>query len=700
MSFLTPLYFLGAMAVAAPILFHLIQRRPKGETRFSSLMFLSPSPPRLTRRRRLDNILLLLLRALALTLLAIAFARPFLRSTSQLDFSSVARRTVILVDTSASMKRDGVWPAAVAQIKKVCDESSIADRLALMTFDKDPETVIGFDAVGPSKTSQTRELIKRQAPSLEPTWHETDLGAALIAACNLLQDAASDDGALETPPQIVLVTDGQQGTNIKALDSFDWPQGTPVDVRIVPSDEGNAFAQMMIVEDADTSSDVVVRIVNVDVKSTDQFGLEWVDENDQVELKRTVQVPLGQSRVVRFPREHMTTRLVLRGDHEQFDNTLFFATPTAMARQILAVGSESNVAASSKGLFYFLDRIDLSTRFRDVTVERAGGSSSGGLAAISTTLTPLVVAGEELKIQDAEILHAYVKAGGNVLGVFSKTRYEEAEIAAWRTLTGLDLLSVSEADVNEYAMLSNIDFDHPFFAPFAESQFNDFTKVRFWAFRHLSPAHEQAWRVLARFDNSSPALMERSIGDGKVWILAAGWHPDDSQLALSSKFVPLIASMFDASDSMRHTSESFQVGDSVTLDFALGTVEIENPAYELTDPNGQTLQTDSNRFVPQGPGVYAVQRKDQVASFAVNMSRQESSTPMMDLSKLEQRGVRLGDRQSAAEIKEYQRQMKDVELESNQQIWRILIFGTLFVLGIETWLAGSQAKTNLSGYDE
>ncbi len=60
MSFLTPLYILGALAIAAPIVLHLIRRTPKGEVPFSSLMFLAPTPPRLTRRSRLDNILLLL----------------------------------------------------------------------------------------------------------------------------------------------------------------------------------------------------------------------------------------------------------------------------------------------------------------------------------------------------------------------------------------------------------------------------------------------------------------------------------------------------------------------------------------------------------------------------------------------------------------------------------------------------------------
>ena len=78
MGLLTPLYLAGLAALSLPVLLHLIRRTPRGRQAFSSLMFLSPSPPRLTRRSRLDHLLLLVLRLTALALLAFAFARPFL----------------------------------------------------------------------------------------------------------------------------------------------------------------------------------------------------------------------------------------------------------------------------------------------------------------------------------------------------------------------------------------------------------------------------------------------------------------------------------------------------------------------------------------------------------------------------------------------------------------------------------------------
>ena len=110
MSLLAPLYILGALAIALPVLFHLIRRTPQGRQDFSSLMFLDPSPPRITKRSRLNNVLLLILRATALALLAFAFARPFFKQSATADVShSQGKRVALLVDTSASMRRGDLW---------------------------------------------------------------------------------------------------------------------------------------------------------------------------------------------------------------------------------------------------------------------------------------------------------------------------------------------------------------------------------------------------------------------------------------------------------------------------------------------------------------------------------------------------------------------------------------------------------------
>ena len=61
MSFLAPWFLAaGIAAISLPILFHLFRRTPQGRLPFSTLMFLTPSPPRLTSRSRLENWPLLL----------------------------------------------------------------------------------------------------------------------------------------------------------------------------------------------------------------------------------------------------------------------------------------------------------------------------------------------------------------------------------------------------------------------------------------------------------------------------------------------------------------------------------------------------------------------------------------------------------------------------------------------------------------
>src|SRR5258708_19690636 len=79
MSLLTPAFLLGLSAIAIPVLIHLIQRERKRVVQFPSLMFLQRIPYQSVRRRRIRHWLLLAMRAAALALIVLAFARPFLQ---------------------------------------------------------------------------------------------------------------------------------------------------------------------------------------------------------------------------------------------------------------------------------------------------------------------------------------------------------------------------------------------------------------------------------------------------------------------------------------------------------------------------------------------------------------------------------------------------------------------------------------------
>ena len=145
MSFLYPLLLAGVAAIGVPILLHMIRRHTRKRVTFSSLMFVRTTAPRLRNRSRIENLSLLILRCLLLCLLAIAFARPLLSRQAPEKMTHQGRRIVLLVDTSASMRRAGLWNQAMAEVRSVLSDVEPIDRVCLMTFDQSTQTQIGFE---------------------------------------------------------------------------------------------------------------------------------------------------------------------------------------------------------------------------------------------------------------------------------------------------------------------------------------------------------------------------------------------------------------------------------------------------------------------------------------------------------------------------------------------------------------------------
>src|SRR3954453_20051411 len=110
MSFLTPLFLAGLGAIAIPVLIHLIQRERKRVVHFLSLMFLQRIPYQSVRRRRIRHWFLLAMRAAAIALIVLAFARPFVQQGALAAAAAGgAREIVVLLDNSASMGYGDHW---------------------------------------------------------------------------------------------------------------------------------------------------------------------------------------------------------------------------------------------------------------------------------------------------------------------------------------------------------------------------------------------------------------------------------------------------------------------------------------------------------------------------------------------------------------------------------------------------------------
>jgi hypothetical protein len=265
-------------------------------------------------------------------------------------------------------------------------------------------------------------------------------------------------------------------------------------------------------------------------------------------------------------------------------------------------------------------------------------------------------------------------------------------VAALGRVLGLAGLAAEEAKSESYAMLGQIDFQHPVFAPFADPRFSDFTKIHFWKHRRLNPAQIPSARVLARFDGpeADPAILQIPVGKGNIFLLTFGWFPSDSQFALSSKFVPLLYSLLEQSGALKTQTAQYTVGDAVDLS-AMPSAE----SLTIRKPDGtEAKSSPSDRFTQtEVPGIYTVESGQAPLRFAVNLAAEESRTAPLPIETLERLGVplNLDVAQTPRQIQRAataRQQVIATELENRQKLWRWLIVAALVVLMMETWLAG------------
>jgi hypothetical protein len=695
MSFLTPLYVAGLLAVSLPLLFHLIRRTPKGKLPFSSLMFLAPSPPRLTRRSRLDNILLLILRGLALVLLALAFARPFWREAANLSLDAAdGRRMAILLDTSASMRRDGVWKDAKAEAERLIADLTAVDQLALFTFDEAVQTLVSFEDSAEVEFDSRMAIATSQLKQAAPTWAATNLDNALVTVADALDqlgDAQSAEAGAKL--QIVLITDLQQGSRLDALSAYEWPKDVQLEIKIVgpPQTTNASFALVTDGDQSEQPSDQLrVRVTNQPDSASETFELRWAgpqaESADNPAKPVGVYVPPGESRVVKvsLPAAGIAAdRLVLSGDDHDFDNTLFVAPQVQQEITILYLGSEQSDDAQE--LRYYLEIAFPETRRRKVVVTSL--QTAAPLLADPTATVALVVVSESVAADRLDQLRRYLRGGGTVL--FALKDVSAADALA--KLMERGELRVTEASPESYRMLGDIDFGHPLFATFSDPRFSDFTKIHFWKYRQLEIDQQAAVEVLARFDNGDPALVEQPIGHGRLLVLSSGWHPRDSELARSTKFVPLLDAMLRRSGATDVMLATYHVNQRV----ALPPVAATPSAPSVFSPNGSEIliATEDRTFSgTEVPGIYHLSNAGTRQPFAVNLVAAESRTAPLEASELEQRGVLLGTQLTTAEEIDRRRQLRDTELERSQKLWRWLIAAALVVLLVETWLAGRLSR--------
>lgn len=277
--------------------------------------------------------------------------------------------------------------------------------------------------------------------------------------------------------------------------------------------------------------------------------------------------------------------------------------------------------------------------------------------------------------------------GGTALYVLP----EDGRAEELAELMRVEQVAANEALVDDYVLLANLDFQHPLFAPFARPRFNDFTKIHFWRYRRIQLADDSPARAVASFDSGDPAVIELPVAQGALFVLTTSWRPRDSQLARSSKFVPLLSAMLDRGRGAQH-SPYYQVNEPIPLET---TADAAGP-WTVQKPDGSQAQLAAGATSFEDtdqPGIYQLSAANVQRRVAVNMAASESRTAPLELDQLEQYGVRIGSQEARTAVAELQQEEQKADLESKQMLWRWLASLAVVVLIGETWLAGRAART-------
>jgi Aerotolerance regulator N-terminal/von Willebrand factor type A domain len=507
-SFLYPLFLIGAVAAAVPIVLHLLKREPEARIRFSAVRLLRRAPVEHTRRRHLNELLLLLLRVAALLLLALAFARPFFSSGAA---SASATLTVVALDTSLSLSAPGQFDKA-REGARAAIAGAGTDLVALVTF--------ADSAVVAARPSADRGLVQSAVDTAAPGFGGTRYRGALNASADLFEGRS---GAL------VVVTD-VQASGWKTGDDVRLPAGVELEVADVGPPPPN-FA----VVGARTSGDRLIAAVrNAAGEARDARVRLTVDGRAAGEALVTVDA--GQTAEAALPTVPGRDATITVDDPmgASGDNAWHMVLDAASRPAVLVVTTTGDL---DRDAFYLRRAIGAAGRSgASYEVEGMATSrlSASDRAALDRYAAVVLLSTRGLESRGREAIAGYVQSGGGALVAIGPQL--DPEVASG-TFAGTLSIAPPEAGARDATRsLAPGDVRHPVIEPFAGRT----AGLGLATFRRIGRIEVSACHLLARFSTGEPAIVDCAHGRGRLVAIASDLDNAWNDFPLHASFVPFI----------------------------------------------------------------------------------------------------------------------------------------------------------------
>ena len=700
-AFLVPLFLLGVAGIVVPIVVHLTRRQRKNVVHFPSLMFLEKIPYQEQRRRRIQHWFLLSLRALALALLAIAFARPFLDETELgLGASSGPREVVVLVDQSYSMAIGDRMEQAHREVREIFDGLGPLDRASLVAFSQGAAVL--------ARSTSDRVRLRGALDTIAVSSRPTRFGPALKVAQTILEESTLPFG------QVYLLSDFQRN-GWTGDEGVRLPPGSTVTPVALGTDEP---IDNVMVTDVSLPRQIVsgrerltpsARIVRRGGDGAREITVAL--EIDGQELQsRPVSIEPNAATVVSFQpltlsQPHTRGTVRVPEDELEADDSHHFVVSPGTSLPVLIV--EGAGAPQSTSL-YLRGALDISDDGRfGVSVRRASTIRPVDLdGADAVFLNDVQIDGGS-----AERLRDFVANGGGVFVALG-------EDGGWPA-SAADMLpgtpgSVEDRIQGRGGRLGFLDYDHPIFEVFAGPRSGDFTTARFYRARRFEPTDSA--RVVARFDDSSPALIERRVGRGRVVVWTSTLDDVWNDLALQPVDLPFVHRVAEYLGGRAEAQPWFITGQVVDLanPEALVTAGlVSSEAAGLAEgleqvaltPTGGTIALPADegpRYLPLDEhGFYTVRRPgsdpDRPFVMAVNVDLAESNLARIDPEELVAQITAPAAVTEAGASLNQAPDLRREDQERRQSLWRWLLLAALGLFIVETILSNWVSRTSTGG---
>lgn len=591
LTLLHPWLLVGLVGASLPILIHLIGRRRAPTLRFAAFDFLVAVNKRLARRERLRQLLLLLMRTLALIALALAVARPTLQRLGAVEAGS--RRLAIVLDASASMAYEG------ASGSLFDDARGQARDLLTHLQPGDMATVIVAGA-------EVRSLV--QAPTLEMSHLRKgldELGApAGVADLGTAIDTALVQLGEGRGATLVIISDLSQN-------SFEHLRPTgmdpPPEIRLLdaagreqPVALGNLAIEATDVEPtAQSASERRFRVLvrNYGGGRVEGRAMELII--DDVVTHRAYIDLQGRSSDEKVLTHSFDNPGVYRGrvrlefdagDGYAIDDEAMFVVEITAGVQVLVVNGDPRTTPHEDELFFLeralgsIPRGDPPIRPKIIGQEELAAQQN--LDAFDVILLANVGSLTDTEVHDLrDFLH---KGGGLFIGLGANVNFEAVN-ERFADLLPHPLRDIHQAeDPNAGTAplgMGDMDWDHPILQGLGLPLEESLRASRTARYFNLDVGASRKARPILAFDNGAPALIEGlSTGKGRSLMLTTTLDVDFSDLALRSAFPALMQR------SVRYLARAVQTRVA-THSRVGGTVEIPVPTgargVALVGPSGQ-----------------------------------------------------------------------------------------------------------------